>query len=44
MFTYGGFIQTGGTMEGRAWSGVNIMLAEHKDGELPTFAKVFTQP
>ena len=41
MFTYGGYVQTGGTMEGRTWSGVNIMLAEHKEDELPTFAKVF---
>ena len=46
VFVYGGFILTAGTFDGRAWQGVNVMLAEvnrNRSGgfDAPVVARVF---
>lgn len=46
VYVFGGYILTGGTFDGRAWQGVNVMLAEvtqNRSGgyDLPVVARVF---
>lgn len=46
VYVFGGYVLTGGTFDGRAWQGVNVMLAEVKQNrsggyDLPVLARVF---
>lgn len=44
-FIYGGYILTGGTLDnGKAWQGVNVMLAQVHGDKAPTYATVVKAP